>query len=297
MHSDHSPYLKFAGKYRVEKSINSLLGLVEGISVDACINDREVGFLKSWVSEHQELWNNHPYNELVPVVSHAIADGILSAEEKLDILWLCERLRRTDYFDKVTADLQRLHALVGGIAADGVVSADELRGLSEWMENHEDLRTCWPYDEIGSLVTKVLSDKRIDDEEQKLVQRFFSEFIGLMDNQTIVSPRLEGESLIAGLCAVCPEIAFSGSTFCFTGASSKYSRAEFSILVRQLGGEAISGVTAKLNYLIIGADGNPCWAYACYGRKVEKAVELRKKGIRLLLVHENDFHDAVADVR
>ena len=58
----------------------------------------------------------------------------------------------------------------------------------------------------------------------------------------------------------------------------------------------MNSVSAKLDYLIIGADGNPCWAYACYGRKVEKAVDLRKTGSRLLLVHENDFHDAVADI-
>lgn len=297
MHGDHVTYLKFTGKFRLEKSINSLIGLVEGISIDSHINDGEVGFLNHWLSEHQELWDKHPFNELIPVVSQAIADGVLSDEEKKDILWLCERLRKSEYFDEVTADLQRLHALVGGIAADGEITIAELIGLSDWLENHDHLKTCWPYDEIGSLVTKVLSDKRIDDEEHKLLQRFFSEFVGVLDNQTIVSPKISEGSLIIGLCAVCPEIAFSGSTFCFTGASSKYSRAEFSTLVRKLGGEPISGVTAKLNYLVIGADGNPSWAYACYGRKVEKAVELRKKGIRIVLVHENDFHDAVADIR
>jgi hypothetical protein len=62
-----------------------------------------------------------------------------------------------------------------------------------------------------------------------------------------------------------------------------------------LGGEFVSSVTAKVKYLVIGAEGNPCWTYACYGRKVEKAVELRKSGVRLLIIHENDFHDAVAD--
>jgi hypothetical protein len=34
-------------------------------------------------------------------------------------------------------------------------------------------------------------------------------------------------------------------------------------------------VVRGLNYLVIGADGNPCWTYACYGRKVEAAVILR----------------------
>ena len=97
------------------------------------------------------------------------------------------------------------------------------------------------------------------------------------------------------MCAVCPEIEFSGSKFCFTGASAKYSRAELTGLVKGLGGEVVESVSASLNYLIIGADGNPCWAYACYGRKVEKVVDLRKQGARILLVHEHDFHDAVAD--
>lgn len=52
----------------------------------------------------------------------------------------------------------------------------------------------------------------------------------------------------------------------------------------------------KVNYLVVGGEGNPCWAYACYGRKVEKAVELRRQGHPIVIVHENDFHDAVLDL-
>ncbi len=46
---------------------------------------------------------------------------------------------------------------------------------------------------------------------------------------------------------------------------------------------------------MVGAKGNPCWAFACYGRKVEEAMALRKAGNRLLIVHENDFFDALED--
>lgn len=31
------------------------------------------------------------------------------------------------------------------------------------------------------------------------------------------------------------------------------------------------------------------WAFSCYGRKVEKAVQLRKDGSQVIIVHENDF--------
>jgi hypothetical protein len=290
-------YLKFTSKARLEKSVNSLLGIVEGISADAEINMREIGFLQSWMAEHQELRNRHPFNELMPVIEQALADGVISDEERQDLLWLCERLSSATYFDKVTTDMQRLHAMVGAIASDGRVTERELRELSSWLADHDHLKKCWPYDEIESLVTKVMADGKLDEVEHHQVHGFFSEFTALYDNRTIVSPVLSEGHGLTGLCAVCPEISFEDATFCFTGESSKYSRAGFIDLVSSLGGKTLGAVSAKLNYLVIGTDGNPCWAYACYGRKVEKAVELRKQGKQIVIVHENDFHDAVADCR
>lgn len=296
MHVDHHGYFKFTGRSRLEKSINSLIGVIEGISADSIINKAEIEFLNLWLSEHQELKDCHPYNELLPVVENAIADGILTSDEKQDILWLCEKLCSTEFFDKTTADIQRLHAILGSVAADGVITEAELRGLSDWLSDHEHLKTSWPYEEVGSLITGILSDKKIDNTEQNVLKEFFTEFTSILDSRTIVSPKLTVNGNILGLCAVCPEIAFPGSKFCFTGTSHKYTRSEFAELIKRLGGEVVNSVSAKLDYLIIGADGNPCWAYACYGRKVEKAVELRRSGAHLLLVHENDFHDAVADI-
>lgn len=297
MSSEAHGYFKFTGKSRLEKSINSLLGLLEGIAIDGKVTPGEVSILRMWLFDHADVATRHPFSELIPVVARALDDGVIDPEERDDLIWLCRKLSSNEFFDQVTADLQRLHALVGGIAADGVVSVEEMRGLSDWLAEHEHLKTCWPYDEIEALTTKVLADGRIDEDEHRMLRAFFTEFLAVLDERTIVSPlvsRGEGEALGA-LCAVMPTISFLGTRFCFTGASSKYKRADFEELVRRLGGEPLASVTAKLDYLVIGADGNPCWAFACYGRKVEKAVELRKKGSRLLIVHENDFHDAVLD--
>lgn len=295
MHPDHLKYAKFTSRAQLEKSVNSLLGIIEGISIDGAINSSEHGFLHLWLSEHAKLQDRHPFNELVPVVQAVMADGVLTQEEREDIIWLCERLRSTEYYGKTTADLQRLHAILGGIVADGHISEEELRGLSSWLEDHDHLRTCWPYEEIGSLITTVLADKKIDELEHKMLKDFFSEFIAVLDGRTIVSPSISEGTTLVGLCAVCPEIEFNGSKFCFTGASTRYARSQLVETVSRLGGEVVPSMSAKVSYLVIGAEGNPCWAYACYGRKVEKAVELRKSGVRLLIVHENDFHDAVAD--
>jgi len=295
MHADYHPYFRLTSRSRLEKAINSLIGLIEGVAIDGVINDVEVNFINIWLRENAEVRHHHPFTELMPVVEEAIADGILTDEERLNILWLCKKLRSTDFIDATTADIQRLHGLMAGIVSDGEINEAELQGISRWLSEHEHLRTCWPYDEVDSLITSVLQDGKIDESERTQLHNFFGEFVALADNRTIVSPQIIQGGSFLGLCAVCPEVNFQGKRFSFTGASGKYSRKQFRSVVEGLGGQFSESVSSKTDYLIIGADGNPCWAYACYGRKVEMAVTLRKEGARLLLVHENDFHDAIAD--
>ena len=67
--------------------------------------------------------------------------------------------------------------------------------------------------------------------------------------------------------------------------------------VRALGGIVRSIVSAKTDYLIVGNAGNPCWAYACYGRKIEESMQLRKEGAHIVIANETDFWDALDDAK
>lgn len=294
--SDLNEYRKFMGKAELDKAVNSLIGLLEGISIDRKINDAEIEFLEIWLDDHRINSDRHPFNELFPVVEQAISDGVLTSDEKEDIVWLCDRLTSNEYFNVATTDMQKLHAIMAGIGADGVISVEELEGLMAWLDDHEHLKTCWPYDEVQSLVLGVLADKKIDSKEHAILMSFFGEFVSILDNQTIVSPAVIEGTNIVGLCTVCPEINFRDAVFCLTGESHKYRRVEFEELINTLGGKSTRNVSKKVHYLIVGSEGNPCWAYACYGRKVEDAVKLRRQGHTILIVHENDFHDAVQDI-
>ena len=295
MNIDHNEYFHFTTKSRLDKSINSLLGIIEGISIDKEINDREIQFLQNWVDEHKDVEKHHPYNELLPVIGDALEDGILSDEEHQDIVWLCNKLTSQEYYDASTIGIQKLHAVLGGIVADGIITEAELKGLSTWLADHEHLRTCYPYDEVDALVLEIMSDGKIDDQEQTFLKQFFSEFTEIYDDKILGKPPVLKKSSITGLCSVSPEITFENSWFCFTGVSRNYKRKDLAEIIINFGGNFTNSVRKDLNYLIIGAEGNPCWAYACYGRKVESAVGLRKKGSTLMIVHENDFLDAVMD--
>jgi len=57
----------------------------------------------------------------------------------------------------------------------------------------------------------------------------------------------------------------SGKTFLFTGTLTQFKRSEAEAMVEERGGSKLSGVSSKLNYLVVGADA---------GSKLEKAKKL-----------------------
>ena len=68
----------------------------------------------------------------------------------------------------------------------------------------------------------------------------------------------------------------SEQTFLFTGTLNKLKRSDAEELVEKLGGKIVSGVSSKLNYLVVGEDA---------GSKLEKA----KKINTVKIISEDDF--------
>ncbi|MHB8077614.1 BRCT domain-containing protein [Desulfosporosinus fructosivorans] len=173
--------------------------------------------------------------------------------------------------------MQILHGILHGILADNILTDEEIIKLSDWINEHDYLNGIYPYDEIKSLLKSVLSDGVIDEDEREMLKAFFSEFI-----DTTLSYNLNQNELNAlktkynvnGICSACPEIIFTGASFCFTGASTRATRSEIKDLIEQTGATFSDSVTKKTDYLVVGDDGNPAWVFACYGRKVEKAISM-----------------------
>ncbi len=290
-------YIYHTGPARFSKAIHSLEGMLQGLAADSKIGEAEISRLIGWVSEHNEFIKRHPFNELIPLINSVVADFLITQDELDDIIWLCRRLSaENNYYDFITSDLQRLQGVVDGIVADGKVNEAELMTLSTWISDHEHLKCCWPYEELDSVITSVMADGKIDEKEHRVLLHFFSDFAERPGSRTLENEHLGDSVLMTGICSVCPDIWFDGRVFVFTGTSDRSSKEDFKQLILQLGGEYRTSISNQTDYLVIGASGNKCWAYSCYGRKVEKAVELRKAGSQILIIHENDFWDAVSDM-
>jgi NAD-dependent DNA ligase len=301
-HPDHAPYRHFTKRQRVDKAIQTLGGLLQGVAIDNELNAAEIAEIVNWCNEYRELIGNAPFDELIPKLDQILEDGIVDPEEQDELLWVCKNLApESEFYDDITHDIQRLHGILHGILADDHISTVEAKQLQEWIDDHSHLKGTYPYDELDSLLMTILADGVVDAEEQKLLRAFFENFIEysfakkVRQESARVREGLPKEFTLPGVCASCPEISFDGRTFTFTGTSMRGKRRELADSVAELGGEFSPNLTKQTEFLVIGAAGNPCWAFSCYGRKVEKAVELRKDGHAIIIVHETDFWDAVED--
>ena len=299
---DEAGFLNFTARQQIDKAFNTLEGLLRGIGIDGKIEAQEAKELSDWCDGLRKFAGRHPFNEIIPKVKEALADGVLSPEELLDLQWVCSNItRESPYFDSVTADIQKLQGMVHGITADGKIEKEELDRLQDWLSENEHLNGCYPYDELNTVVGSVLKDGKIDEQEHENLLKFFNSFVSFSTAKQVrqlgKSRPSKKELTLPAICSSCPTIKFPNHYFCFTGFSNKGLRSDFAIAVTELKGVYVDKVDGGLHYLVVGAMANPAWAFCCYGRKVEAAMNLRKAGRSLLIVHENDFWDSYEDVK
>jgi len=283
----------YTSKADAEKAVNSLNGILLGIKLDEEINAKEIRELKGWITANNSLIDRNPFNEFMSGIENVISKEIPSKEGIENLIWACEQYSANKpYYKSITADLQILHGLCHGILSDGVVNEKEVFDLHTWLGENDHLNTYWPYDEIRSLVLSIVSDKKVDEDEKAILKAYFNQFVNLHTDEVRNS---ESSLKISALCTSDPNVVFLERKFCVTGVLKNKNRETLHEEIRQLGGIPMEDVSSNVHYLIVGDSGNPAWAFACYGRKVEKALNLRKKGHNIVLIHEFDFADIISE--
>lgn len=89
-------------------------------------------------------------------------------------------------------------------------------------------------------------------------------------------------------------VDLGGASFVFTGKLSTMTRAEAKKKVTTAGGANSSGVTKKLNYLVIGDEGSPLYGEGRKGSKQLKGEELIEQGAQMRIISETAFLQMLA---
>ncbi len=266
----------------ITKALNVLKGIILGIICDQLLNDLERSKLFAWIDSHLFLKHHNAFGSLVDYLSVALADGVLTIEEAKDLLWMIDR-NSVGYYDSVTQQIQTLHGILSGIAADALISEIELKYLWDWLNENENLKGIFPYDEIYSTVVHVGTRKSLSAESKAMLLAAFEwTENSSLSKQNPLCPWMTD-----------PDITFKNKLFCVSGISKKMKRPELENLIVSRHGQVARNMSKKVDFLLVCAEPSIAWAHACYGRKIEEAINLRKEGAKVVIVSEKDFWDAL----
>jgi hypothetical protein len=70
----------------LKRGCETLLGIANGLIADGELNETEIKFLSSWLSEHPELASTWPGEVVFKRVREALADGVIGQDERQYLL-------------------------------------------------------------------------------------------------------------------------------------------------------------------------------------------------------------------
>ena len=179
-----------------------------------------------------------------------------------------------------------------GILFDGSVTTDEAANLFLWLNKHPMIAEGWLGRDIYEYLLQALEDGIIDSEEENKLLDHLIKITGRPDALTLdnsLNRPLSGSATLP-LCPEPPaEIIINGYGFVLTGKFSLGTRDEVKKLITENGGKASGTPSKKVRYLVIGDIGSSDWIHSSYGRKIERAVELREQGHQISIITEAHF--------
>jgi len=284
----------------VSRATERLNGIIMGISLDNKITDAEVRHLGQWLDRNRHLQHMQPFRQIAQAVSKILEDGIITEDEKEDLLELCWGFDNDSMVcECATTAIRRLHGVLQGVIADAQITMNETTGLKNWLKVHDAVKDFWPFCDLWQIVRRVLSDGKLDAAEHAELKDFFENFAERVAADPIIHDEIYSEAYMrnespvllpfTALCDSSNRVLFNNRKFCFTGPARTGKRETLHAITASLSGIPVRSVENYLDYLVIGAQSSPCWIYSTYGRKVEKAISLQKSGGQTAILHEDFF--------
>lgn len=192
------------------------------------------------------------------------------------------RYNRKDIQDR---QLDTFIGLAKGLTADGTVNQAEAEVLFSWLIQSTQRENNNPiFDNLLIKVQDMLEDGVLDQDESAELFGLLSDLAG---GKSAVGEL--GKSSSLPIDKPLPSIAFAGKSFLFTGTCAYGTRKQCQAAIESLGGVLANSVTRDLDYLILGTYVTDSWAHETFGRKIEKAMEYRDKGVPLAIISEEHW--------
>ena len=293
--SDSTHLLKFSRARLNGRQISELLGLCKGLIADGKIVQSEAESLYAWLIDQEEI--GHPLVQTLRVqIGQMLEDGVLDSNESAELMRLVcglidncpnEAPLRRDGVPTNNLDDYQISALLGlcrGLIADGKIDQNEADVLRMWLKAHKEIIDNPVITAFEGKLQPFLEGKSGNVSNRVHLLKLLS---GLIGGKTEVGECLRTTTL--WLDEPSPEVIFEGRKFCLTGKFSYGKRDQCEDEVRVRGGACQASPGKATDYLVIGSYAEGTWIQSAYGRKIEKAVELRTHGLPIRIISEKHW--------
>lgn len=190
---------------------------------------------------------------------------------------------------RIEQGLAEMFGLVRGVAADGVVSADEASRLSEWTRANPEVASRWPANVLARRLERIFADGRIEARERERLSAMLGQLasnpLGLAQGFPLATdlPITRPE----------PEVKFEGKTFVFGGEMAYGPTHQCEREVIELGGSCERGVNRRTDYVVIGLLAADDWTQGAFGSLIDEVVQYRSRGVPIAVITEEHWASAL----
>lgn len=270
-----------------QRALFGLRGILSGVVADQQLNEKELLFLDTWLQSQQHLAKEEDVRQILAKVGEIVADGKVEPHELVS-MQAHIRAFIADSGDENQSSVAQGNELMGfltGIASDGVLNDQEVNALSDWLATHSTVRETWPASAIVNRLDNILEDGLISDEEREDLLQTLRGITAPTTNPTGIGYEASTEVWEDEV----EHIAIAGKLFCLTGDFVVGERNTVDTLLRMKGAELSPNVTSRVDYLVIGTLASRDWLYTSHGRKIEKALLLRREGAGITIITERSL--------
>ena len=202
------------------------------------------------------------------------------------------RMFRRHAENNVSKAIDQLAGICTGILADGEINDAEAQFFADWVRKYAPLEPVWPFTDILARVERIFADGHCDAEEMVELRGIMEALCG----HTADRDDTEIYSTTLPLCDPAPDpVIFLDRPIVVTGRFAYGTRKKVFEAVEALGGFPGDGSpTQATRCLVIGSFASRDWYNTNYGRKIERAVELRNSGSDICIISEQHWKKFVS---
>lgn len=183
---------------------------------------------------------------------------------------------------QTTKAMQTLMGIVTGVVADGELADTEIHFLKTWLREHEAIAEQWPGCAIYRLIQQVMADGIVTHEEREHLLQQLQNLVQV-DFARTGAAEPDGPALPVDDDVT---VVIANAGICHTGEFMFGTRAAVERATLKAGGMPVDAVTKRTDLLVIGTRVSPNWVATTYGRKIQRAMELRDAGAELEIITE-----------